>query len=112
MLAPGRPRPTAVFCFSDSIAYGVYAAAAELGVRIPADLSVMGYDDHRMSALLTPGLASVNWNLDGIVRAAVRLVVAAVEGKGRTTRRRRIVQAPELRERGSVARLSRRPGSG
>jgi LacI family transcriptional regulator len=75
----------------------------------------MGYDDHRMSALLTPPLASVNWNLDRIVRAAVRLVVAAVEGKvggrARPARGRRIVQAPELRERGSVAPLSR-PGSG
>jgi LacI family transcriptional regulator len=115
VLAPGGPRATAIFCFSDSIAYGVYAAAAELGVAIPAEVSVMGYDDHRMSALLTPPLASVNWNLDRIVRAAVRLVVAAVEGKAggraRPARGRRIVQAPELRERGSVAPLSR-PGSG
>jgi LacI family transcriptional regulator len=92
-------RPSAVFCFSDSIAYGVYAAAAELGLSIPRDISVMGYDDHPMSRLLTPALTTVNWDLDGIVRAAVRLVVAAVDGK---PRRRRIVQAPDLRERSSV----------
>ncbi|WP_242675816.1 LacI family DNA-binding transcriptional regulator [Streptosporangium minutum] len=96
MLAGGH---RAFFCFADSIAYGVYAASAEQGLRIPADVSVMGYDDHPMSGLLSPGLTTVDWDIDGIVRAAVRLVVAAADGN---TRRRRIVQAPELRERGSV----------
>ncbi|MGW3367004.1 LacI family DNA-binding transcriptional regulator [Streptosporangium canum] len=96
MLAGGH---RAFFCFADSIAYGVYAASAERGLRIPADVSVMGYDDHPMSGLLSPGLTTVDWDIDGIVRAAVRLVVAAADGN---TRRRRIVQAPELRERGSV----------
>ncbi|MEW9533498.1 LacI family DNA-binding transcriptional regulator [Microbispora sp. NPDC049125] len=93
----GADRPAAVFCFSDSIAYGVYKAAARLGLSIPGDVAVMGYDDHPMSELL--GLTTVNWDIDGIVREAVRLVVAASDG---TLRRRRIVQAPALRERRSV----------
>ncbi|TMR25450.1 LacI family transcriptional regulator [Nonomuraea turkmeniaca] len=96
-------KPSAVFCFADSIAYGVYAAAQELGLSIPGDVSVMGYDAHPMSGLLTPGLTTVDWDIDGIVRAGVRLISAAADG---ATRRRRIVQAPTLRERGSVARLS------
>ncbi|WP_188191707.1 LacI family DNA-binding transcriptional regulator [Nonomuraea sp. SYSU D8015] len=96
-------KPSAVFCFADSIAYGVYAAAQELGLSIPGDVSVMGYDDHPMSGLLTPGLTTVDWDIDGIVRAAVRLISAAADG---ATRRRRIIQAPTLRERGSVARIS------
>ncbi|WP_433433522.1 LacI family DNA-binding transcriptional regulator [Nonomuraea sp. CA-141351] len=94
--------PSAVFCFADSIAYGVYAAAQELGLSVPGDVSVMGYDDHPMSGLLTPGLTTVDWDIDGIVRAAVRLISAATDGG---TRRRRVVQAPTLRERGSVARV-------
>ncbi|TMR95909.1 LacI family DNA-binding transcriptional regulator [Nonomuraea basaltis] len=96
-------KPSAVFCFADSIAYGVYAAAQELGLSIPGDVSVMGYDDYPMSGLLTPGLTTVDWDIDGIVRAAVRLITAAADG---ATRRRRIVQAPTLRERGSVAQIS------
>ncbi|MEU7830838.1 LacI family DNA-binding transcriptional regulator [Nonomuraea sp. NPDC049129] len=95
-------RPSAVFCFADSIAYGVYAAAAELGLSIPGDVSVMGYDNHPMSGLLTPGLTTVDWDIDGIVRAAVRLMSAAADGG---TRRRRVVQQPTLRERGSVGQL-------
>ncbi|MFI7609909.1 LacI family transcriptional regulator [Nonomuraea terrae] len=96
-------RPSAVFCFADSIAYGVYAAAQELGLSIPGDVSVMGYDDHPMSGLLSPGLTTVDWDIDGIVRAAVRLVAAAADGGAR---RRRVVQRPMLRERSSVAPLS------
>lgn len=89
----------AFFCFADSIAYGVYAASAGRGLGIPGDVSVMGYDNHPMSSLLTPGLTTVDWDIEGIVRAAVRLVVAAVDGEARP---RRIVQAPRLRDRGSV----------
>ncbi|NUS06605.1 MAG: substrate-binding domain-containing protein, partial [Nonomuraea sp.] len=65
-----------------------------------------GYDDHPMSGLLTPGLTTVDWDIDGIVRAAVRLIVAAADGG---TRRRRVVQAPTLRERGSVAQAPPEP---
>ncbi|MGI5273957.1 LacI family DNA-binding transcriptional regulator [Nonomuraea sp. CA-218870] len=100
-------RPSAVFCFADSIAYGVYAAARDLGLSIPGDVSVMGYDDHPMSGLLTPGLATVDWNIDGIVSASVRLMSEAADGRGE---RRRVVQRPTLRERGSVADLSLRRG--
>ncbi|GAA4520666.1 MULTISPECIES: LacI family DNA-binding transcriptional regulator [Nonomuraea] len=101
----GGARPSAVFCFADSIAYGVYAAARELGLSIPGDVSVMGYDDHPMSGLLTPELSTVDWNIDGIVGAAVRLMTDAADGQGE---RRRVVQLPTLRERESVADLSRR----
>ncbi|WP_066362949.1 LacI family DNA-binding transcriptional regulator [Herbidospora mongoliensis] len=94
-----RSRPSAVFCFSDSIAYGVLKAAGDLGLSVPGDVSVMGYDDYPMSELL--GLTTVSWDLDGIVRSAVRLVLGAADG---TLRRRRVVQAPTLRERGSVGR--------
>ena len=100
-----RARPSAVFCFADSIAYGVYAAARELGLSIPDDVSVLGYDDHPMSGLLTPRLTTVDWNIGGIVRAAVRLMTEAADGRGE---RRRVVQRPTLCERDSVADLSRR----
>lgn len=56
-----RPdRPTAVFCFSDQIAFAVFHAAADLGLRIPRDLSVVGFDDQQFIAdALRPGLTTV-----------------------------------------------------
>ncbi|BCY09934.1 LacI family DNA-binding transcriptional regulator [Actinoplanes sp. L3-i22] len=70
MLA-GPGRPTGVFCLTDSLAFAVYRAAREAGLRIPADLSVVGYDDHQLAALVEPGLTTMAWDEDAIVEAAV-----------------------------------------
>ncbi|MCD0448239.1 LacI family transcriptional regulator [Actinocorallia sp. API 0066] len=73
------PPPTAVFCFSDSIAYGVYAAARALGLRVPQDVSICGYDAHALSELLTPSLTTVDWRLPEVAADAVSLMVAALD---------------------------------
>lgn len=104
VLAAGQP-PSAVFCFSDSIAYGVYAAARELQLRIPGDLSVIGYDDHPVSILLAPPLTSFSWDTERLVDVAVGMVLSAIDGHPR--RRRRVVIEPNLRERASTARRRR-----
>ncbi|MBM6978261.1 MAG: LacI family DNA-binding transcriptional regulator [Actinomyces succiniciruminis] len=58
--APPAQRPTGVFCFADAMAMGVYAAAAELGLRIPQDLSVVGFDDMVLiNESLSPPLTSI-----------------------------------------------------
>ncbi|MEU9113182.1 LacI family DNA-binding transcriptional regulator [Streptomyces sp. NPDC048483] len=98
--SPGLAPPTAVFCFSDSIAYGVYAAAAEASLAVGRDLSVVGFDDHPVSRVLTPPLTTVDWGLTDIAKEAARLAVAAIEG--RRVRRKRILCAPRLSERGSA----------
>ena len=55
-----RGRPTALFCFRDVMAMGAYHAAAELGLRIPAELSIIGYDNMSEVAVgLFPGLTTV-----------------------------------------------------
>ena len=71
------PRPTAVFCFNDRMAMGVYQAASEVGLRIPEDLSVVGFDNQELIADgLRPGLTTVAlphhemgvWAVDTLVR--------------------------------------------
>jgi LacI family transcriptional regulator len=99
-LLAGPDRPSAAFCFSDSLAYGVYAAARELTIQIPEDLSLIGYDDHPMSSLLTPPLTSFSWDTERLVEAAVGMVLGAIEG---TRRRRRMLIEPVLHDRRSTA---------
>lgn len=58
-----------------------------------------GFDNHPMSALLTPPLTSVDWDIEGIVHSAVRVMIGAIDGK---PRRRRIVCEPSLLQREST----------
>ena len=92
-------RPTAVLCLADSIAYGVYEAARTLGLSVPRDVSVLGYDDRPVSRVLTPPLSTFHWPIDELVETVVLRTVRAVdEGK----RSRRKVLRPEPVQRGSV----------
>ena len=91
--------PTAVFCLADSMAYGVYDAAIALGLSVPADVTVLGYDDHPLSRLLSPPLSTYRWPLDELVEAVVERTVSAIDEDKRSRRR---VLRPEPQMRGSL----------
>lgn len=95
--------PTAFFCLADSMAYGVYAAADQLGLRIPDDVSVLGYDDHPVSRVLSPPLTNFRWPVDDVVQYAVERTVRAIDENRRS--RRKLVTAV-LQSRGSVGPAS------
>jgi LacI family transcriptional regulator len=97
--------PTAFFCLADSMAYGVYAATARLGLRIPDDVSVLGYDDNPVSRLLSPPLSNFRWPVDELVSYTVERTVRAVDTDKRS---RRKVLTPLAQPRGSVGRATRR----
>jgi LacI family transcriptional regulator, repressor for deo operon, udp, cdd, tsx, nupC, and nupG len=94
------PRPTAVFCDDDLLATGFYLAARELGLRIPADVSVVGFDDLGYTVALDPPLTTVR--IDGADLGATAFATLAARMAGRRTRRRQ-VRPVELVERGSTA---------
>lgn len=73
-LLSGPERPTAVFAVNDNTAIGVLAAAQSLGLGVPRDLSVVGYNDIPISARLPVPLTSVRVPLDQIATAAVELL--------------------------------------
>ena len=108
-LLAARPRPTAVFCLSDSIACGVYAAAADRGLAIPRDLSVAGYDDHPIARVVRPALTSVDWGPEDVASAAADLLAAAVAGRRRARGRARVRVTPTLVSRALVCGAARHP---
>lgn len=68
-----RPdRPDALFCTSDTLAMGVMKAAADLGLRIPDDLAIVGFDDIDIADFL--GLTTIRQSLEESGRAAVNLL--------------------------------------
>jgi LacI family transcriptional regulator len=75
-----RPRPTAVVCFNDKVAVGVMEAAAARGLRVPADLSVAGFDDIDVSRATTPGLTTVRQPLQEMGRTAVTMLMRQLDG--------------------------------
>lgn len=71
------PRPTAILAMSDRLALGVLAAARDLGVAVPAELSVVGFDDIRAAAASRPSLTTVQQPLRLKGYAAVRYLLDA-----------------------------------
>jgi len=78
----GKDRPTAIICSNDRVATGVLLYAAAAGLRVPQDLSVVGYDDQQnLAANLVPALTTVALPHAEIGAAAMSLLLDAVEGK-------------------------------
>ena len=75
------PPPTAIMAADDEIAVGVLATAHELGVQVPAQVSVVGFDDTPQAAWTTPALTTVRQDLDGMGRLAVQTVIAMSSGE-------------------------------
>lgn len=94
-------RPTAIFCFNDILAFGVLRAAATCGLRVPDDISIVGFDDVINSALTVPPLTTVRQPLAWIGQRAVEILIAIIEGK--IPRNHREIVAPELIIRASTA---------
>ncbi|MDF6040868.1 LacI family DNA-binding transcriptional regulator [Streptomyces sp. JH14] len=73
--------PTAVFAGNDLQALGVYEAARELGLRIPEDLSVVGFDDLPLTRWIGPPLTTVRQPLIEMAETAARLVLDMSRGR-------------------------------
>src|SRR5262249_39881389 len=75
LLAADQP-PTAAFVASDYIALGMLSAAETHGIRVPEDLSVVGFDDIRFSQYVRPRLTTIRSPVERLARKGVDLLVA------------------------------------
>lgn len=87
--------PTAIFAISDLVALGVIEAAEEMGLSIPDDISLVGFDDIPYASLPKIRLTTVSQPKDNIGRESVRILLEKLESKDIHTGLQRIVQ-PEL----------------
>jgi LacI family transcriptional regulator len=101
-------RPTGLFCFRDVMAMGAYHAAADAGLRIPSDLSVVGYDDLQLLASnVFPGLTSVALPHYDMGAWGVRRLLSTNEAEPGKAVRKRL--RGRLVRRESVSRPPARP---
>lgn len=100
-----RPeRPTAIFAASDNMARGVIQACARLGIRIPHDVSLVGFDDIRAASQTNPPLTTVKQPLRQIGQAAMRLALSTIRKENNVTG---LILQTSLVLRDSCAPLSR-----
>jgi LacI family transcriptional regulator len=100
-----NPRPTVVYTASDSLARYVYLAAAELKIRIPEDLSIVGFADLDFAAFMMPPLTSVRQRGYEVGRRAAKLLINRIQGKFVQEGIQNIVMNCELVVRKSTARV-------
>lgn len=79
LAAPG-PRPTAVICDDDILAVGVCKAARRLGLRVPEDLSVTGFDDMALATVVEPELTTVRLPAEEFGRRGMEALLAVLAG--------------------------------
>jgi LacI family transcriptional regulator, xylobiose transport system transcriptional regulator len=96
-------RPTAIFAGSDLQALGVIEVAREQGIRVPDDLSVVGYDDVPVALHSRPQLTTVHQPLRQMAALATRMVLRLAEGE--TLEQERVDLATHLVVRDSTARV-------
>ena len=90
--------PTAMFAGSDQQALGVYEAVRRLGLTIPGDLSVVGFDDLPVARWLSPPLTTVRQPLGAIGRVAAEMLVRRIDDAGFCTQRMELATELIVRE--------------
>lgn len=100
-LLEGYPRPTAIFAGNDRMAIGALAAASDLELDVPRDVSIAGIDDIAMASYVRPALTSVALPMNEIGATAMRLMLellneaaGADDGKRSPSARERTIRLP------------------
>jgi LacI family transcriptional regulator len=101
-LLGGASPPTAFFVSNDLVAIDLIETLEQLGLQVPDDLSVVGFDNIALGGLARVSLTTVAQPRDELARTGVGILLERIEGVG-GRRRRQVRLAPELVERGSTA---------
>lgn len=96
------PRPTAIFALNDSMAIGALSALRELGVEIPGDMALAGFDDIPIARFLSPTLTSVHVSISDLGAQAIQKLVHAIHKKNRHAKQH-VVIATSLAQRESCS---------
>jgi LacI family transcriptional regulator len=80
-LLSSTPRPTAIFASNDAMAMGVLSAAQEMGIDVPRELSVAGYDDSPLARHARPHLTTVRQPIEEVARLATEELIKQLQGR-------------------------------
>ena len=98
---------TGIVCASDPMALGAIRAARRLGLRVPADLSIVGFDDSALMTSIDPPLTTVRQPIESMGRTAIELLLGQIAGSA--VPRDELLFEPELVVRSSTGPVAPRP---
>jgi LacI family transcriptional regulator len=98
-----KVRPTAAFCANDLLALGLLQECATLGIRVPEDLAIVGYDDIDFAAAATVPLTSVRQPRRQLGRMAAELLID--EASNPYHQHKQVLFTPELVARATTRRM-------
>lgn len=102
--------PTALFCFSDTIALGAISALSEKGLRVPEDMSIIGYDNIHASRFYSPPLTTIHQSKSRLGVKALNLLLERIKADNQDYIPQTIEFHPELVLRRSVLNLTHKKG--
>ena len=107
LLLDDDDRPTAVLCFSDLMAWATLRAAHDLGLQVPGDVSVVGFDDSRLARRVRPALTTIRQDVAAKGKAAATALISSILRKRTESEEppRHVVLPTELIVRHSTAPL-------
>lgn len=98
-------RPTALFCCNDLLAIGALQAAKELGIRVPEELSIVGFDNTILASVTDPPLTTIAQPIEEMGKLAVDLLISELGKKPEDRTHSRTVIEPELVVRKSTGTI-------
>jgi len=103
-IAKMTDKPTAVVCASDDLAIGLMHAFDEVGIKVPDDISVIGFDNNELARFTRPSLTTINQNKEKIATEAAKILLAKIQNPKRKLVKK--VIEGQLIERESVKSLN------
>jgi DNA-binding LacI/PurR family transcriptional regulator len=105
----GGGRPTAIFGFNDYLAIGLISLLEQHGIKVPEDMSIVGFDNIELSQYAKVPLTTVDFNGEEVTTAAVDLLIDKIKNKNTKidggNKIRKIIVEPELIIRDSTKRV-------
>ncbi|WP_117233234.1 HTH-type transcriptional repressor PurR [Vibrio maerlii] len=98
-------RPTAVFCFNDTMALGLMSRLQQRGIRVPEDISVIGYDNIELAEYFSPPLTTVHQPKRRVGKTAFEILLERIKNKEHD--KRIFEMHPEIVERATVKDLTK-----
>jgi LacI family transcriptional regulator len=95
-LLESRSQFTAIFCFNDIAAIGAIRALAEAGMRVPEDVSVVGFDDIQSAAFCTPSLTTIRQPLNEMGKTGARILLERIANPENVELTAEVIMQPEL----------------